>query len=273
MKQFFKIIGIIVAVIVCLAVIICVESQFMPDKPPSDFLITHNIVDLSQIDTISKFRSCDGHETIPAWSTEPHSNTQHYFYGKPDIGDGQLAIYAPFDGYVFDGGREGISMYPLSTKFPWWMMNQWHLSVLHSKLLPQFEGPPQKVTAGTLLGYAVKEDANQKFESMDVRVGVIALPPQCMDGNCEPYKKMDSIFNYMSNAVFAQYQKTFPGLTNRSDMIISKDFRLANQCVFKDNGPFFDTPQSQFITEHEFTGVSINDSQAKLDRMNALFQN
>ncbi|MGH7245992.1 MAG: hypothetical protein ACREGI_03595, partial [Candidatus Levyibacteriota bacterium] len=90
MKRLLKIIGIIIAIPIFLLATICLISQFVPASPPSDFVITHNFVDLSQIDTISKFRSCDGHETVPAWSNEPHSNTQHYYYGKPGIGDGQL---------------------------------------------------------------------------------------------------------------------------------------------------------------------------------------
>ena len=272
MMKITKIIACIILIPLGLLALVCVVSQFIPPHPPSDFVITHNIVDLSQIYTVSKFRSCDGHETVPAWSDEPHSNTQHYFYGKPGIGDGQLAIYAPFDGYVFDGGPEGISIYPLSTQFPWWWMNQWRLSVLHSKVLPQFEGWPHKVTAGTLLGYATKEDPNQQFESMDVRVGLLALPPECKDHNCEPYKKMDSIFNYMSDAVFAEYQKAFPGLTNRQDMIISKEMRLSNTCQFQGDGPYFSDGQDQFVQEHVFTGVRVGDTSTEKQRMNELFQ-
>lgn len=40
-------------------------SQLAPDKPPADFLVIHNFVDLEQIDSFSKFRSCAGHRSMP----------------------------------------------------------------------------------------------------------------------------------------------------------------------------------------------------------------
>ncbi|QQG38639.1 MAG: hypothetical protein HYS32_03475 [Candidatus Woesearchaeota archaeon] len=230
-------------------ILIMFVSQFAPDEPPKDFLVTHNFVDLSQVHRFTKYRACAGHQTVDQYSDEPISNMQHYFNTDPRIDTGQVKIYAPFDGYVLGNApftmADGITMIPKSG-IPWWPFNQWRFSMAEgSRVLPQFQDPPiHEVKAGDLIGYL---DSGDRYGNRNVgghlRVGVTAIPPMFKNGNTEPYKKLDSVFNYMTDDVFAEYQEVIPGLQSREDMIITKEYRLAHPCKFKEGGPsFLDNP-------------------------------
>lgn len=225
-----------------LLLIIAGISQFAPSKPPKDFLVTHNFLDLSQIDSFTKYRSCAGHQTIPQYNDEPVSNMQHYVTRIQSIEPDQLKIYAPFDGYVTNIlSDEGVTMVPAASRFPWWPFNQWRFAMPHTNPLPQFDSPSARVQAGDLIGYAdLGGDEGQKNRGTQVRVGVTAIPPMFKNGNGEPYKKLDSVFNYMSDEVFAEYQSAVPGLKSREDLIISKEWREAHACKFIGTGPQFD---------------------------------
>lgn len=230
-------------------VILSVVSQFVPEKPPEDFEITHNFVDLSQVFSLSKYRSCRGHQTVEQYSDEPISNMQHYVGTDPQIDTSQVKIYAPFDGYVLGDApftlADGLTMIPESG-IPWWPFNQWRFSMSQgAHVLPKFQDPPiHKVKAGDLVGYLDSGDRyGNRNTGTHLRLGVTAILPMFKNGNAEPYKKLDSVFRYMSDEVFAEYQSAIPGLVSREDMIITKEYRLAHPCKFKEGGPtFFDNP-------------------------------
>jgi len=257
-----------------LLVLLSFVSQFAPDKPPKDFLITHNFVDVSQTHRFSKYRACVGHQTIDQYSDEPVSNMQHYINADPRIDPGQIKIFAPFDGYVLGDAPntmvDGITMIPKSG-VPWWPFNQWRINFPHTHVLPEFQDPPiHEVKAGDLIGYVNSLGRyGQRNFGTQVRVGVIAIPPMFKNGNGEPYKKLDSIFNYMTDDVFAQYQEAIPGLQSREDMIITKEYRLSHLCKFKeggpsfsDNPPYFDTgPVEDLPVEEQdaYIGIRIDD--------------
>ncbi len=260
-------------------VLLILVSQFAPDKPPKDFLITKNFIDLNQVQRFSKFRSCNGHQTVDQYSDEPVSNMQHYIPTLASIDPDKIGIYAPFDGYIlgsapFTLADEGVTMIPASG-IPWWPFNQWRFAMNHTHVLPQFQDPPiHFVKAGTLVGYVNSLDRyGQRLKGTQVRMGVIAIPPMFKNGNGEPYKKLDSVFKYMSDEVFAQYQVAIPGLKSREDMIISKEYRLAHPCKFKqggpnfsDNPPYFDTGRVEDLPLEEqdvYIGVGINDLEGK----------
>src|SRR3989344_5415630 len=247
-KLLLKVLRWIVFTPLSILVLLSFISQFAPDKPPKDFIITHNFVDLSQIHRFSKYRACVGHQTIDQYSDEPISNMQHYITADPRIDPGQIRIYAPFDGYVLGDApntmADGITMIPKSG-VPWWPFNQWRINFPHTHVLPEFQNPPiNEVKAGNLVGYVNSLGRyGQRNFGTQVRVGVLAVPPMFKNGNGEPFKKLDSVFNYMTDEVFAEYQKAIPGLQSRDDMIISKEYRLAHPCKFKEGGPtFFDNP-------------------------------
>lgn len=251
-------------------------SQFAPEKPPEDFLITHNFVDLSQVHRLTKYRACAGHQTVEQFSDEPVSNMQHYVVTDPRISTDQVKIFAPFDGYVLSDApftmADGLTIIPKSGT-PWWPFNQWRLSMSSgSHPLPQFQSSPiHEVKAGDIIGYLDPTDRGGKKRSTGthLRVGVTAIPPMFKNGNGEPYKKLDSVFRYMSDEVFAEYQEAIPGLQSREDMIITKEYRLANPCKFKeggpgfsDNPPYFDTgPVEDLPVEEQdaYIGVRIDD--------------
>ena len=242
---FLRVMQWVVLVPVGLLVLVAVISQFAPRKPPADFLITHNFVDLEHFDWFSKYRSCHGHQTVDQWSDEPVSNMQHYMTLLAKVDPSQVKIYAPFDGYVLGNAPntmpdEGVTMVPTSG-VPWWPFNQWRFAVNHTHVLPQFQDPPiHFVKAGTHVGYVnALERSGERNSGTQVRVGVTAIPPMLKNGNGEPYKKLDSVFHYMSDDVFAEYQAAMPGLESREDMIIPRSWREAHPCEFIGDGPNF----------------------------------
>ncbi len=247
-QRILKVVRWVVFVPLGFVVLLSIISQFAPAKPPEDFLITNNFVDLSEIHRFTRYRACAGHQTIDQYSNEPISNMQHYIVSNPNIDPGEIKIYAPFDGYVLGNApftmADGITMIPKSG-IPWWPFNQWRINLPHTHVLPQFQDPPiHEVKAGDLIGYVNSLDRyGQRNKGTQVRVGVLAVPPMFKNGNGEPYKKLDSVFNHMSDEVFAEYQAAIPGLEKREDFIITKEYRLAHPCKFKEGGPnFYDKP-------------------------------
>ena len=252
-----------------LVILISAVSQFAPAEPPKDFLITHNFVDLSQVLRLSKYRACAGHQTIAQYTDEPVSNMQHYITIDPRIESSQMNIYAPFDGYVLADApntmADGITMIP-GSGVPWWPFNQWRINFPHTRVLPEFENPPmQKVKAGALVGHATDPGYRRGTQ---VRVGVIAIPPMFKNGNGEPFKKLDSVFRYMTDDVFAEYQAAIPGLTSREDMIIPRSWREAHPCEFIDGGPYFAFSYASIedippIDQDVYIGVRLDDLKGK----------
>lgn len=245
-----------------LLVTIMALSQFVPDKPPPDFLITRNPVDLSQINIISQFRSCEGHKSMSQGvqgTKESPSSMAHYVFFDPKGGSAlnTVKIFAPFDGYISHFLVEGLideedsfALIPKSSKFPWWPFNQYRIHVSHAHTLPQYSGLAE-MKAGDLIGYANIPgwyDGHSPL-AFDFRMGVIAMPPEFKDNNGEPLKNMDSIFNYMTPEVFAEYKATIPGLGNSQDFIITAEWRAAHPCKYRDAGPYFDSNPEDYVTE------------------------
>ncbi len=218
-------------------------GQLTPQKPPSDFLITHNIFDLDQVVSISRFRSCAGHRSMSQGSKEPDSSMATYFRTNVKEYPGrlpQIKVYAPFDGYITPM-IGGFSFVPKSSKFPWWPFNQYRIIIEHVKPLPEYEGTVE-VKVGELVGY---DDSSEFFpdapvKSLDIRVGVVAFPPERNSNQIEPFKNMDSVFRYMSDEVFAEYTKIIPELKSREDLIIPVEWRIDHPCTFQDDGPYFE---------------------------------
>lgn len=72
---------------------------------PSATYITANPVDLSQIEKISKFRSCAGHDFSGhnfLGETETDRSMKHYLKPLSAFDDNKAALYAPFDGQVYE---------------------------------------------------------------------------------------------------------------------------------------------------------------------------
>lgn len=273
-RKFLRVFRWIVFTSLILLAMVSLVSQFAPGKPPEDFLITHNFVDLSQINYFTKYRACAGHQTVDQYSDEPVSNMQHYIAPDLRIESGEVKIYAPFDGYVLGDApntlADGITMIPKSG-IPWWPFNQWRINLPHTHVLPEFQNPPiHEVKSGDLIGYVNSLDRyEQRNRGTQVRAGVLAVPPMFKNGNGEPFKKLDSVFNYMTDEVFAEYQEAIPGLESREDIIITKEYRLVHPCKFKEGGPnfserppYFDTGRVEDLPIEEqnvYIGVGISD--------------
>lgn len=173
---------------------------------------------------------------------------QHYIPTLESIDPDTIGIYAPFDGYVLGNAPytlvdEGVTMVPKSAT-PWWPFNQWRFAMNHTHVLPQFQDPPiHFVKAGTLVGYVNALDRyGQRLKGTQVRVGVTAIPPMFKNGNGEPYKKLDSVFNYMTDEVFNEYKFAFPSVKSREDFIVPKEWRQDHPCKFREgDAPNFDS--------------------------------
>ncbi len=64
----------------------------------------------------------------------------------------------------------------------------------------------------------------------------MGLPMKTLDNWNSPFGNLDSIFNHMSDEVLAQYEKR--GMT-KEKIIVSKEERDQNPCVYMDQGPYF----------------------------------
>ncbi|MFA6027862.1 MAG: hypothetical protein WC752_02970 [Patescibacteria group bacterium] len=246
---FWVIISPIILILLLLSIVKGV-GPFTPKKPPEDFLITHNLFDLDQIVSVSRFRSCQGHRSMSQGTKEPASSMAHYLMTNVNESKqrkGEIKVYAPFDGYITDSlNNQGFSFVPKSSKLPWWPFNQYRINLAHVEALPQFKGT-KPVKVGELVGHELLseyyEDGGQI--SMDVRLGVLAWPPQYIANNGEPLKNMDSIFHYMSDEVFAEFTSITPGLTDREQFIIPVELREKSPCVIQGKGPYFDYKASE----------------------------
>lgn len=225
-------------------------SQFAPDKPPKDFLIIYNMFDFNQVRGISRFRSCEGHRTMSQGTKEADSSMAHYIMTNAKFktdSQGKVKIFAPFDGYVTDSlNTQGFSFVPKSSLIPWWPFNQFRINLAHVKSLTKYKGTVP-VKAGELVGY---DDPNEYYPdapniSLDVRIGVMALPPEMKANNGEPLKNMDSMFHYMSDEVFTEYKKTF-GVNSPEDFIVPISYREQHPCTLRDGGPYFSYTSGSF---------------------------
>lgn len=209
-------------------------SKLSPMNPPEDFLIQTNFVDMNKINSISKYRSCQGHVHVPRNNLETKRNMKHYFFIKKQFlnSDDQVAIVAPFDGRLLFMPTGEIYLFPQSTGLAIFPLTQWFLDFDHIKKLPNLK-TGQSIQKGEILGYFDPSKGNNAF---DVLVAVMGLPRK-IDNWVSPVEKLDSVFNYMSDEVFEQYKLS--GVENRNDFIIAKELRDANPCAYDQGGPYF----------------------------------
>src|SRR3989344_5818917 len=126
-------------------------------------LIVFNPIDISQIKSISKFRSCAGHDysgTNTQGQKEALRSMKHYLNPLPELlGSDKIKVYSPFDGIVnevgesFPGNRVLIS----SSKD-----RSWNFIFFHIALNPEMKQGNQ-VKAGQLIGY-VSPDSKTNFD-------------------------------------------------------------------------------------------------------------
>lgn len=218
-----------------------ISAQF--ESPP---LIVSNFTDLNKIEKISKYRSCQGHVTVPQDQQETRRNMKHYFWVKPEYNKSNtVEIYAPYDGFVTVlrnepelnlEGEIGImpdrKLFSIMPPIGVWMFSVQHIDVRDDLKLGS------KVTAGELIGYAALSE--KRGNSFDIVYGKFAMFPKMIDNWTAPFTDLDTVFNHISDAVFAKYQQK--GIASKEEIIISREERDQNPCQYKEAGPYF-TPQ------------------------------
>jgi len=172
------------------------------DVPP----ITANVMDISKIYAVSRFRSSAGHDySYGSWDGETCRSMKHYFnFGlfnsgqnqasnmpkrsTPGPGETNINIYAPFDGTIIANENEqtpvGTQVHIASSK-----NSGYYVRLFHIDLLPSLS-VGSKVTSGELVGTIGPKDG------MDV-----SYEAQLLD-----FKRVYlSIFDYMTPQAFAPY--------------------------------------------------------------------
>lgn len=209
-------------------------SRFAPNKPPQDFIIQANFVDINKIESISKYRSCQGHVHVPRNNLETKRNMKHYFSLKKEFlnSNDQVTITAPFDGRLLFMPTGEIYLFPKSSGLFIFPLTRWFLDFDHIKKLTTLK-TGQSVKKGEVLGYFDPTKGNNAF---DVLISVMGVPRQ-IDNWVSPVDKLDSVFNYMSDEVFEEYK--LGGVEKREDYILTKEYRDENPCVYDQGGPYF----------------------------------
>lgn len=238
MKKVFIIIGIVILIFASAVIFLFALSPYAP--PPQ---IVVNFTELDKIQKISMYRSCAGHTTVPQNEREMKRSMKHYFWVKPEhLGENTVELYSPYDGFVTSTredraeGLEGeiwIAPKDLFVVLP--PIGRWTFSVQHIHIREGLKRGSE-VRAGEIIGYAaVSEDSNR--DTFDVVYGKGAPVPKMIDNWMGPFSDLDSVFNWMSSDVFAQYQMR--GITSKEEIIISKEERDQKPCTYDDDGPYF----------------------------------
>ena len=201
--------------------IVVEEATAIPQESPTDssvaeddlrFIIA-NPLDLSQIQRISTFRSCVGHD-YSGLNTRGEKETlrsmKHYLEPLPSlIGTDQIKIFAPFDGKVVEilDGPPGKAIYLSAKAAPSWKFIFFHVV------------PAVGIKEGTLVQAGeqvgtVSADIHSNFD--------FALKQFSWKGQV-----FDSPFMHMADSILGEYAASGVTLEN---IIFSKEARDAEPC-------------------------------------------
>ncbi|OGM10703.1 hypothetical protein A2Z22_05345 [Candidatus Woesebacteria bacterium RBG_16_34_12] len=231
MKNIFGILKVLGIILIILLIYLGWKKWIFKSAIDKKF-ITSSPIDLSQIDRISKFRSCAGHDASGINSYgEKESNRSMKHYAVPlskyDGTHDQVKILAPFDGKI---GRIQIGQKTESTgrSISMMTMGGWVFEFGHVEPLFNLK-VGQKVVSGEVIGYYKAGDGHafdlQLYHSGNVRsdmeVGI------------------DSYISHLTPEVIEEYNKY--SLTS-DNLIISKQMRDQNECIRYDINP-----EDQFV--------------------------
>lgn len=177
--------------------------------------ITSNPINLSQIESISKFRSCAGHD-YSGKNTNGEKETQrsmkHYLQPLDSLkGTNEIKVFAPFDGKITEVNEEerGAQVWIKSKT------ENWNFIFFHINLIPTLK-KSSEVKAGELIGNAVVTRDSHDFD-----IGLKKF---------EGFNQIfDSPFVHMSEPVLKEYASK--GITPEK-IILSKQERDTNPCTF-----------------------------------------
>ncbi|MDO8508018.1 MAG: hypothetical protein Q7S53_05650 [bacterium] len=191
--------------------------------------ITAVPVDLSQIQSISKYRSCAGHD-FAGYSfeqvQEANRSMKHYVYPTPQFQGttDKVKVFAPFDGVVSKVELESeVAGQPgkrpktgNSITFSTEVDKNVGFEFSHVYFAGDFK-VGDKVKAGELIGYAALGDKGNDF---DLVLSGTRLKNE---------KAYGSAFDHMTDSVLAEFAKY--GVTPENNKF-TKEYRDANPCDF-----------------------------------------
>jgi len=237
-KKFLIGAGILFLILIAVVFLSVMINQNQP--PPT---LVANFMNLDQVERISKFRSCTGHTTVPQDMREMKRSMKHYVQVKPEyLENNVVELYSPYDGYVSTIRSEPQAEHPLEGEI--WIrpkggfifappLGIWQFSIQHIDVRKDLKRGSE-VKAGELIGWAT---FSKKRLNFDVVYGKMAPIPKEIDKWRSPFTDLDSIFNHMSEDVLSEYLKR--GIS-REEIILTKEERDKNPCVYRDNGPYFE---------------------------------
>ncbi len=223
------------------------QQGFDYDEVKVKLLIHKNFIDLEQFDSISKYRSCQGHLVTTLDNEETQRTLKHYFKVKRQYinTDDKVEIYAPFDGYVafmaedrcrkegkcYGGGE--LWFFPIEGKERVRYEDMFGFNIIHIKPKQGLKNG-DVIRAGRLLGYG---DFLGGYNTVDIAIAKPTKEFKQIDGWDCPYAELDSVFKYMYRDVAIEYMKK--GIRSKRSIIIDKEYRDNNLCDYENSGPFF----------------------------------
>ena len=177
------------------AIVVLDNTQTANAQQTQPQFCTHDFIQLNKINTISVFRSFEGHDYSDAY--EHNLSMKHYF--TPYASAGTIEIYSPTDGQITaifpEQNQAGYQVQIQPTNNP-----QYTIAIFHLTVTPSLQIGAQ-VTAGQQIGTA------SATQGTDIAVWKL--------GNFRD--KLISYFEVMTDDVFAGYQAR--GIAARSTMI------------------------------------------------------
>jgi hypothetical protein len=217
------------------------RSQF--DKYKTVNFVTALPLDLDQIESVSKFRSCAGHdysgknilgEAETGRSMKHYANPLHQYYGT----NGQVKVLAPFDGKVINNelGKDGDNLDLVPDAAPGWIYELGHIDSVKSLTVGS------SVKAGQLVGYYSVRPSGGSFD-IQLWFGGDDQTVNTTSG------EFDSLFAHASEELKTKMSQY--GLT-QENLIVSKAERDASPC--KSSGQqmgvdiFTGDPAKEYVT-------------------------
>jgi hypothetical protein len=205
--------------------------------------ITHDYIDISKIEAISKFRSGAGHDFTDEYEA-PGRSMKNYIqpfapYRDPLGTNTTLPTYAPTTGTIVsiepeqhilsDGSFAGYQVDIVPDGYGMFEIRLFHMNLAAGYSVGSH------VSAGELLGFADMREANDT----DIAVEAVVLATPTYKDLANPFTdrgiKLFSPFDLMTDALFGEY--LLRGATSRDDFVISKAYRDANPADFATYNP------------------------------------
>ena len=217
-----KIILIIVLVIFAFVAFLFISKNESSNTLTNKNFITANPIDLSQTESISRFRGCVGHD-YSGYNIDGEKETlrtmKHYITPTKEFErtKGKIVAYAPFNGRINsiddDKGSQQISrgqqvwLEPLEA-------SMWYFIFFHIDLLDNFK-KGSEIKSGELIGYADLTNA-ANFDFIIKKSAGFKGPNTFI-----------SPFNHMVESVLEEYKAA--GITPEN-ITYTKEFRDSNPC-------------------------------------------